>query len=706
MNARIERLRGIAEERKFMGFAFRQSRVIYRNRSQFLGTLSALSFTTYALLPAAVNAQDEEASSEDSHQESTVEVNEIVVIADAQNSAVEGVLYRVPDSDELPSLSASEVLRQVPFVTIDQNGNVQLLGRSSVTIIVNGQEIRNPREILEGLRGDQLDSINVITNPSARFPGGSRSGVIELTLREPDGLRRVTLNGSVDTLGSIRTSASPTLEFGDLSITGTLSLAEIRLESSDIVERPSIVERQEQVGVSQSIFTNSTIRYDPSEEISLSTAFFVGWTTSEREQTGSTSFDPNEEPVPLSESRTSNFNFFTITPILSYEREEGDVWKIKVNRTREEVDAFFSREASSANSFTSQQRTFRAEDSLNLDYEGYQQNGRRLRFGAGFERSRWNDTNIVTGVNLDDFEQTFFGGIDEYSAYSDFQFNLGNLRVLPGLRAEYREYPTTTTNVDYLRFFPSLHLERRLERGRMVRASYNRRVSWPALNDVNSAIRFTDGITTVVGNPALLPSSQDTFELSYTKTSGRDQLGITAYAVEERNQFISASELIDDILVIRPENGGSETTFGGSVFLKEGIHDGLRVDLSFNGAYITQRIPDFANLEPDAEFRYTARTQFEYAEDREQHPQTDTFRVALTYRSARQLGLMSMNENLSLEGSWTHRFSEDISTTLNISGINLPRERRTTYVNDAGIFTSRLRDQGLLIQVSVVATLD
>lgn len=671
----------------------------------------AILLPTYVVSPTVTVAQDGDVSVEGSTEGSVVENNEIVVVADAQDGGIEGVLYRVTESNELPSLSASEVLRQVPFVAVDQEGNVQLLGRAGVTIVVDGQVVRNPRDILEGLRGDQIDSINVITNPSARFPGGSNSGVIELKLREPDGIRRVAVNGQVDTLGSVRASVTPTLELGDLSLTGTLTLADILQESRTIIERtflggPSTTELRTLDGSSRSISANSTLKYAASDNFQLSLAVFGGLTDTERNFSGSFSVDPGADGLTSTETRITDFDYLTISPSMSYESEDGEVWKLKFSRSREGLGSQIAREIAAMGSTSSQQISFRGEDALKLDYEGYRNEDRRLRFGAGFQRNTLDDLNAAAGFDFVDFNQTFSGAISQYSAYADLEFNIEKLRVLPGLRVEYREYPTTATEVDFVRFFPSLHLERRFDRGRMLRGSYSRRVSWPSIRDVNSAIQFSDGITAFVGNPQLLPTSQDRFELSFSKVSGRDQIGTTIYAVDERNQFISASELVDGILIIRPENGGSETVVGGSIFIKEGITDEIRADLSFNGALITQRLPNFADIVPEPEFRYTARMQLEYAEDKEEHKQTDTVRIALSYRSARQQGLLVSNDNLALDGSWTHRFSEDIFTTVSVSGINLPRNRVTTYLNETDRFTSTFRDQGLLVRLSVSATID
>ena len=99
--------------------------------------------------------------------------------------------------------NAAEILDNVPSVTVDVEGNVELRGSGNVRVLINGKPsgmvgVGDTRG-LRNLAGGVIDRIEVITNPSARYDAEGMAGIINIILKEE---RKGGLNGSFDfTLG-------------------------------------------------------------------------------------------------------------------------------------------------------------------------------------------------------------------------------------------------------------------------------------------------------------------------------------------------------------------------------------------------------------------------------------------------------------------------------------------------------------------------
>ena len=83
---------------------------------------------------------------------------------------------------------AIELLRKAPAVTVDNNDNINVLGRSGVLLYVDGK--RQPlsgddlTNYLKGIPAEQIDRIEIITNPGARYEAEGNAGIIDIRLKK------------------------------------------------------------------------------------------------------------------------------------------------------------------------------------------------------------------------------------------------------------------------------------------------------------------------------------------------------------------------------------------------------------------------------------------------------------------------------------------------------------------------------------------
>ena len=117
----------------------------------------------------------------------------IVQLADRMVVSVEGTAMAAGNT-------AYAVLSRAPGVFIDADGNIQLNGRSGVTVMVDGKltylSARDLRTMLEAMPAENLKNIEIITNPSAKYDAEGNSGILNINLRKNT---QQGMNGSVFT---------------------------------------------------------------------------------------------------------------------------------------------------------------------------------------------------------------------------------------------------------------------------------------------------------------------------------------------------------------------------------------------------------------------------------------------------------------------------------------------------------------------------
>jgi hypothetical protein len=127
-------------------------------------------------------------------EESVNKLNNVVVTASAKKPFMEmGVDRRIFNADAMLTArggNAVDLLRNIPGLNVDVNGGVQLRN-SSPQIFVDG---RPTLLTLEQIPSDDIEKVEVITNPSAKYDAGSTGGILNIILKKS---RRNGINGLI-----------------------------------------------------------------------------------------------------------------------------------------------------------------------------------------------------------------------------------------------------------------------------------------------------------------------------------------------------------------------------------------------------------------------------------------------------------------------------------------------------------------------------
>ena len=173
---------------------------------------------------------------------------DIVVSAEraASRSSIDRKTYDVSRDLQSVSGSVSDILRDLPSVDVDAQGNVSVRGDNNVQILIDGKpstlvSAANRADYLQQLPADSIERIEVITNPSAQYKPDGSAGLINIVTkknRKPG--RSGSAQASVGTDGRFNLGVTQGYHSGPLSLNGSLNLRQdIRAARSPIAGRSS-----------------------------------------------------------------------------------------------------------------------------------------------------------------------------------------------------------------------------------------------------------------------------------------------------------------------------------------------------------------------------------------------------------------------------------------------------------------------------------
>ncbi|HLT73425.1 MAG TPA: TonB-dependent receptor [Ohtaekwangia sp.] len=450
--------------------------------------------------------------------------------------------------------SASDILDNVPSVTVDVEGNVSLRGSQNVRILIDGKPSGlagiSTADALQQLQGNLIESVEVITNPSARYDAEGEVGIINIILKKEE---RQGVNGSFsanaghpDNFGASasvnfrrnRFNFFTSYGFNYRSGPGSgKSFQSFDLANPDT----SFTYRQEndRVRSNRSHNLRAGMDYFFDDRNILTGAFLIRRSSglnktenryydydAEGNQVGFSIRDEREEEPEIN-SEVS----------LSYRREykkKGQLFTadFKWIENVETEDATFRQEDFFADDVTFQ-RSSNTENERNalaqVDY--VHPFGQKGRWEAGLKSTLRVIDNDFTVEERDQEsgEYGVIGELDNNLIYTENihagYFIIGNeinrFSWQAGLRGELSDISVElveTNDINYQNYFnvfPSAHLSYRFAPEKTIQLSYSYRLSRPRFRDLMPFSNYSDNRSLNVGNPNLRPEYTNSIEAGY-----------------------------------------------------------------------------------------------------------------------------------------------------------------------------------------------
>lgn len=458
---------------------------------------------------------------------------------------------------------ATDILKKIPQVSVDVDGNVQLAGSSGVRFLINGKPSTafgsSIADVLQSIPASQIKTVEVITNPGAKYDAQGLGGIINIILKN---------NTAKGYNGNLSLTAGTRIENGSFNlnarnnnfgvnafVSGNKRLTSTTHSISDRVTSDSISNNtlhQEGMGMFERHGFQAGTGFDWTYKKRNSFSGAVSYNNFGYTGNGLTNqnlqMDKGGAEPPILSVINSDYiyKFKNIDASLNYKRKfakEDQELELSVN------SSFGNNQNTSANeqSLLPQDSLFYGrrsnnpaktnETELKIDYT--QPLKKDVLLGVGSKTSFYNinSTSNVLGYqpNLESFHPDPSLSNDlkyhqkVYAFYSELSFPVTNLfQAKIGGRYERTEINSYYSNAQqqakvpgYNTFVPSIFLSKKVTDNQTIKLSYSKRIERPNYGDLNPFVNTNDPRNLTAGNANLQPEIGRRYELGYNRDLGK-----------------------------------------------------------------------------------------------------------------------------------------------------------------------------------------
>ena len=556
----------------------------------------------------------------------TLKEVEVVGQASLIEEKVDRLVYNADKDITAKGGDATDVMRKVPLLSVDLDGNVSLRGSSNVRVLINNKPstivASSVADALKQIPADMIKTVEVITSPSAKYDAEGSAGIINIitkkttlqgfTLNVDSGIgnrgANLALNGNLRTgrmgfsLGGFgRANYNVLGRFANTQ--QTVSRAGLITTEQTASTRNNGVFGQYTLGWDYDISKNSSItaslRYGARNNIQYQDNFLT-------KTTGL--YFPiynvrNVQTKDLSGTVDANVDY---TRTFKPQQE----LSISTQYSRNNRNNDFTADILSAADFatiTSRQQnlndSYNQESTVQADYQTPVGKNQQIEFGGkgifrqvesafsynyGLGTGGFQADPNRTGNTLN-YDQSIGAGYVSYTLTTKNKYTLK-----AGTRYEH-----TTINANYSRnqpgeqggaagqdlgipsysnFVPSINISKALKGGKTVKLAYNRRLQRPGIQFLNPNINAANPTNITQGNPLLSPELTDNYELSTSAYVKSIYLNVSVFARQTNNSITSVRDTVTSSVgqvnnpalaqAIRTTylNIGRESAYGTNVF--------------------------------------------------------------------------------------------------------------------------------------------
>jgi outer membrane receptor protein involved in Fe transport len=481
--------------------------------------------------------------------------------------------------------SAAELLERAPGVSIDQNNQISVNGKTGVNIMIDGKPTYLPpaelATLLRSINANNVATIEVISNPSARYDATGNAGVINIKLKKNtlEGLNgSVTAGTGYGRYGKSNGSVNLNYRtkewnhFLNYGYTFTKRFTDFLTErvstrnNGDLIYYTQLLDRIQRLP-SHTWQGGSEWQWNPKNSIAITTSgSYNERFTDNYSLTQLKSAPGNEADSTFTLTNDQRYRWHNISSSVGYKHlfaRPGSEFAVDVDYSNYEfrLDDNFAIEQFAQQGISEKQYNILSDQpssfniyTARMDYTHRLNKQTLLETGIKF--SHVNTVNEITFTDnqngqfeTDWTRSTNFDYTEKVAAaYITMKTNLLGFDAQLGLRAEQTHYDGFSKRIqlaierDYFRLFPSISLTHSPSENYQFGVAYSYRIDRPAYNDLYPYVIYFDPFSSQKGNPTLLP--QFTHNFQFSQTIGKD-LGINL-GYSTTSQYIAFLILLND----------------------------------------------------------------------------------------------------------------------------------------------------------------
>jgi outer membrane receptor protein involved in Fe transport len=606
---------------------------------RFILKISFVGYTTLYSEPLNLSFQNAETDAGILKMKTTnTQLQNVTVTGEKSEmvSSIDRKIYNVSKNIVNTGGTVTEVLQNIPSVTVDADGKVSLRGSENVTILIDGKPSGlmggDRKAVLQQIPAGAVEQIEVVTNPSAKYDADGMAGIINIRTKKEKmkGINAVVSAGvgtndkyNLNLSGNnrsprtnvylnysfrheTRSNTSETTQYNFFPLQQSYSYISSGYNSSTNeihtgkIGADFFINKYNTAGISTSVsrrtednpqFIEYTFRYadnsvfnyfyksnqndEKNFNYDVNADYKHTWENSKRELTASAGYSSNDKNEK-SEFLNSLFLFDNVP----YQRSENDNLFSSVV-----VQSDFIQPVKSTGKFESGVKSTHRHIDNTQNFLNY---------------DTLSNLYIFYPVNSDQFI------FDELiaAAYAMYTGKWKKFDFSAGVRAE-QTFSEVDSRVidsayqkDYLSFFPSAFLRYTLKNSNEIQLSYSRRVNRPDVRTLNPFVDYSDSLNIRRGNPFLNPEYINSFELSYSKIISSWNLSASLY-YRHTDDLISRYRTVDSlsgVATMTSVNFSSSDNRGAEAIIRYNFEKAGSVMASFN---IYKNKINAKNVSPD-----------------------------------------------------------------------------------------------------------
>ncbi|MFH4966050.1 outer membrane beta-barrel family protein [Gaetbulibacter sp. M235] len=537
-------------------------------------------------------------------EEEAAKLDEVTVVAEVSTiqQKVDRKVITVGKDLTTAGSTASDIMNNIPSVSIDQQtGNISLRGNENVRVMVDGKLSNVPvAQLLKQIPSTSIKSIELITNPSAKYNPEGMSGIINIILHKNT---NIGFNGNLN-LGltediNARFNSSIDLNYrnGKFNLYGNYGNNIGKSNNYGQVERldDNSLQLFNFDNNNKSHLYKAGLDFYMNDNNTFS--FFTNQNKYDGKANGSAAIQYLNQPLQLQLFNNANDNLSSqYNGVFNHKfAKEGEKLDVEFDYNKfhdNEISDFSFYNLTFPPNYMDYVKTKRDQTVANIDYVNPLSEKAKLEAGLEarlFETNiDYNSTGLSVNENQDDIENNgdefiptpstdFTYKRDIYSAYATYSKSFEKWTLQLGARAEtvkedakaIKTFENSTEATpfknDYFQIYPSAFITYSSSEKNSYQASFSRRVDRPGLEQVNPIREWSTPLISSFGNTELKPQFTNSFEINYTRKleKGSITAGVFYRIIEDninRALFIDRIDLNKTILSY--DNFDNTTAFG------------------------------------------------------------------------------------------------------------------------------------------------
>lgn len=542
--------------------------------------------------------------------------------------------------------TAVDVMRNVPSINVDIDGNVTMRNNTP-QLFVDG---RPTVLTLEQIPADAIESVEIITNPSAKFDAsGGTAGILNIILKKN---KRVGYSGNlrsnIDSRARIGMGGDINVRQNKLNFFVSANFNQRKSISTGITDRITLItnpktqlhQEDESISVGYFMFFRAGLDYFINNRNTFSVSINKGGGEFEPINTGDISIDsmftnPKKSISERNSLSKSQFGFTGITTSFKHLfPRAGEEWSIDLtynlsnsNNLNQITTYYYDNPLSSFFRTAAQQQDGTGEnDNLVIQTDYVRPLTDKSKWEAGLRAQfrnvdNQNDFYLINGSSLfyiPALSVNYNSHDNVLAAYSTYSNQIKNFGYQLGLRVESSRYDGVLPDlnqrfsIDFpVSLFPSVFLTQKMKKSQDLQLNYTRKINRPNFFQLYPFTDYSDSLNLSRGNPNLVPEFTSSLELSYQKTfANKDNFIASAYFKHTDNLItryqdkeVSATTG-KDVLINTFINANSSYVTGLELVSKNKMYAWWDLTTNFNlfTSVIRLTDPNLTDLDPFASF--------------------------------------------------------------------------------------------------------